>query len=35
MSMKEKAMDRTTPTGTQPGRYRPTDDKLLAFLQGL
>jgi integrase/recombinase XerD len=34
MKIKERAMDRT-PTGTQPGRYRPTDDKLLAFLQSL
>lgn len=35
MKIKETAMDRTTPTGTQPGRYRPSDDKLLAFLQAL
>jgi site-specific recombinase XerD len=35
MTTKEKALDRTTPTGTQPGRYRPVDDTLLAFLQSL
>jgi hypothetical protein len=35
MTAKQTAMDRTTPTGTEPGRYRPTDDRLLAFLQGL
>jgi integrase/recombinase XerD len=35
MKIKERAMDRTAPTGTQPGRYMPTNDKLLAFLQSL
>jgi integrase/recombinase XerD len=35
MKLKEEAMNRTTPTGTQPGRYRPTDDTLLAFLRSL
>lgn len=35
MTAKQTAMDRTTPTGTVPGRYRPTDDQLLAFLQAL
>jgi integrase/recombinase XerD len=35
MTAKQTAMDRTTPTGTEPGRYRPTDDQLLTFLQGL
>ncbi|MCA1695180.1 MAG: site-specific integrase [Actinobacteria bacterium] len=35
MKIKEAAMDRTTPTGTQPGRYKPADDTLLAFLQSL
>lgn len=31
---KEKALSRTTPFGTKPGRYRP-DDALLAFLESL
>ncbi|HEY6798313.1 MAG TPA: tyrosine-type recombinase/integrase [Kineosporiaceae bacterium] len=35
MKLKENAMNRTTPTGTEPGRYRATDDKLLAFLQSI
>lgn len=35
MSTKERALARTTPTGIKPGRYKPTSDKLLAFLQGL
>jgi site-specific recombinase XerD len=35
MTMKENALARTTPTGTQPGRYKPVDDDLLAFLRGL
>ena len=35
MTAKQTAMDRTTPTGTGLGRYRPTDDQLLAFLQSL
>jgi site-specific recombinase XerD len=35
MKIKERAMDRTAPTGTQPGRYVATDDKILAFLQSL
>jgi integrase/recombinase XerD len=35
MSMKERAMDRTTPTGAQPGRYKPANDTLLTFLQNL
>ncbi len=35
MTMKETALARTTPTGTQPGRYTPPDDKLMAFLQDL
>lgn len=34
MAIKEKAINRTTPTRTVPGRYRPTD-QLLAFLEGL
>ena len=34
MSMKEKALARTTPTGLKPGRYRP-DDALLVFLESL
>jgi integrase/recombinase XerD len=34
LSLKERALDRTTPPGTAPGRYRPPDD-LLAFLEAL
>ena len=32
--LKQQAIDRTTPTGTPPGRYRPTD-ALIAFLEAL
>jgi integrase/recombinase XerD len=32
--LKQRAIDRTAPTGTQPGRYRPPD-KLMSFLDGL
>jgi integrase/recombinase XerD len=34
MAMKERALARTTPPGTQPGRYK-APDSLLAFLDGL
>lgn len=34
MIQKQKAIDRLTPPGTTPGRYRPSDT-LLAFLDGL
>ena len=34
IQLKEKAMARTQPVKTPPGRYRP-DDKLLAFLEAL
>lgn len=34
MSIKEKALARTTPATVKPGRYRPADP-LLAFLEGL
>ena len=34
IELKEKAMARTQPAKTPPGRYRP-DDKLLAFLEAL
>lgn len=34
LAIKERAIARTTPPGTKPGRYRPTDT-LLAFLDGL
>lgn len=34
MTIKQRALDRTTPASTTPGRYRPTD-QLLAFLEGL
>lgn len=32
--LKQEAIDRTAPTGTPPGRYRPPD-KVIAFLNGL
>jgi site-specific recombinase XerD len=35
LKTKEAALDRTTPTGGVPGRYRATDDTLLIFLQSL
>jgi integrase/recombinase XerD len=34
LAIKERALARTTPTNTRPGRYRPPD-ALLAFLEGL
>lgn len=34
LTLKERAIARTAPLGTRPGRYRPTD-RLLAFLEGL
>ena len=34
VQLKERAMARTRPVKTLPGRYRP-DDKLLAFLEEL
>ena len=34
LAIKERALARTTPPGTKPGRYRPSDT-LLAFLDGL
>lgn len=34
MTIKERALARTTPTGSSPGRYRPPD-RLLAFLSAL
>jgi site-specific recombinase XerD len=34
LTIKERALDRTTPLGTKPGRYRPPD-QLLAFLESL
>jgi site-specific recombinase XerD len=34
ISIKEKALNLTTPTSATPGRYRPPD-KMLAFLEGL
>lgn len=34
MELKQQALDRTTPTGTKPGRYKPTD-QLLQFLEAL
>ena len=35
MSIKERAMARTAPTGAEPGRYQPASDELLTFLQSL
>ncbi|MBS2963817.1 tyrosine-type recombinase/integrase [Actinocrinis puniceicyclus] len=34
MTIKERALARTTPPHVKPGRYRPNDE-LLAFLEGL
>jgi integrase/recombinase XerD len=34
MTLKQQALDRTTPLATPPGRYRPSD-QLLAFLEAL
>ena len=34
LTIKERAMDRTAPLGTKPGRYR-APDALLAFLESL
>jgi integrase/recombinase XerD len=34
MSIKERALARTAPANTGPGRYRPTD-QLLAFLDNI
>ena len=34
MAIKERALERTAPAGSLPGRFRP-DDKLLRFLEGL
>ena len=34
LGIKERALARTTPAHTAPGRFRPPD-KLLAFLEGL
>lgn len=34
LALKERAIARTTPTGTRPGRYQP-GDRLLAFLEAL
>jgi integrase len=34
MTMKQHALDRTTPPGVAPGRYRPKE-QVLAFLESL
>ena len=34
LGLKEKALARTTPANTKPGRYQP-QDQLLAFLESL
>jgi len=35
MTIKERALARTAPTGAEPGRYQPSSDELLTFLQRL
>lgn len=35
LNTKERALARTTPTGSRPGRYQPESDELLSFLQNL
>jgi integrase len=34
LALKERALSRTEPANSKPGRYRPTDP-VLAFLKGL
>ena len=34
MTIKQRALDRTTPPNTRPGRYQPSDS-ILAFLDAL
>ena len=34
LALKERALARTTPTNTKPGRYRPPDP-ILAFLEAM
>ncbi len=34
LTLKERALDRTTPPDIQPGRFQPSD-QLLAFLEAL
>lgn len=34
LELKQRALDRTAPTGARPGRYKPSD-RLLAFLESL
>lgn len=34
LALKERALARTTPLGTAPGRYQPTDT-IVAFLENL
>lgn len=34
MTLKQRAIDRTTPLGGKPGRYEPPDD-LIAFLEAI
>jgi len=34
LGLKQRALDRTAPPRTRPGRYKPTD-KILAFLEDL
>lgn len=35
LTLKERALALTTPTSVKTGRYRPPDDKILAFLENL
>ena len=34
LALKERALTRTTPAGTEPGRYHPPDS-IIAFLEAL
>jgi len=34
LALKERALARTTPPGTRPGRYQPPDE-IIAFLEAL
>jgi site-specific recombinase XerD len=35
LALKQQALDRTKPAATPAGRYQPTTDQLLTFLEGL
>jgi site-specific recombinase XerD len=34
LALKQRALDRTTPPGSPPGRYQPSD-QLIAFLEAI